>query len=278
MFFSKFVNGNVINAGDGANEHPTQALLDAFTILEQKGKIEGLNIVILGDILHSRVARSNIYLLNKLGANITLVGPTTLVPKEFEAMGVKVTNNLDSVIENADVINVLRIQLERLKKGLFPSVREYSRFFGLDDKRLQLAKYIGASYVINSKTENVHARLEEITEGYGADVVIEAVGSPATYVMAVDEVAFTGRVICIGYSKTDVSFQTKLFVQKELDIRGSRNALPADFRAVIKYLRNGICPVDELITKEVKPEGGLDAMKEWAANPGKVFRILVKFN
>src|SRR5574344_62655 len=148
----------------------------------------------------------------------------------------------------------------------------------LDDKKLQLAKYIGASYVINSKTENVHARLEEITEGYGADVVIEAVGSPATYVMAVDEVAFTGRVICIGYSKTDVSFQTKLFVQKELDIRGSRNALPADFRAVIKYLRNGICPVDELITKEVKPEGGLDAMKEWAANPGKVFRILVKFN
>lgn len=148
----------------------------------------------------------------------------------------------------------------------------------LNDKKLQLAKYIGASYVINSKTENVHARLEEITEGYGADVVIEAVGSPATYVMAVDEVAFTGRVICIGYSKTDVSFQTKLFVQKELDIRGSRNALPADFRAVIKYLRNGICPVDELITKEVKPEGGLDAMKEWAANPGKVFRILVKFN
>lgn len=148
----------------------------------------------------------------------------------------------------------------------------------LDDEKLQLARKIGAAYSINSKTENVHEQLQEITEGMGVDVVIEAVGSPVTYVMAINEVSFTGRVVYIGYSKTDVSFQTKLFVQKELDIRGSRNALPADFRAVIKYLREGICPVDELITKEVSPEAGFEAMKEWAANPGKVFRILVNFN
>src|SRR5574344_2496081 len=148
----------------------------------------------------------------------------------------------------------------------------------LDDEKLQLAKKIGAAYSINSKTENVHEQLQEITEGMGVDVVIEAVGSPVTYVMAINEVSFTGRVVYIGYSKTDVSFQTKLFVQKELDIHGARNALPADFRAVIKYLREGICPVDELITKEVSPEAGFEAMKEWAANPGKVFRILVNFN
>ena len=147
----------------------------------------------------------------------------------------------------------------------------------LDDEKLALAKRVGAAYTINSKTEDVHARLLEFTEGLGPDVVIEAVGSPVTYVTAVNEVAFTGRVVCIGYAKTDISFQTKLFVQKEMDIRGSRNALPADFRAVIRYINKGNCPVDELISKIVEPEGALDAMQEWAAAPGKVFRILVKF-
>jgi len=146
----------------------------------------------------------------------------------------------------------------------------------LDDEKLDLAKRMGASYAVNSKTENVHQRMQEITEGFGADVVIEAVGSPATYVMAVDEVGFTGRVVCIGYAKNEVAFQTKYFVQKELDIRGSRNALPADFRAVINYMNTGNCPVDELITKIVKPEDTLQAMEEWVANPGKVFRILVE--
>ena len=134
-----------------------------------------------------------------------------------------------------------------------------------------------ASYVINSKTENVHERMQQITEGFGADVVIEAVGSPVTYVMAVDEVGFTGRVVCIGYAKSEVAFQTKYFVQKELDIRGSRNALPADFRAVINYMKEGNCPVEELISRIAKPEGALEAMQEWTANPGKVFRILVEF-
>ena len=143
----------------------------------------------------------------------------------------------------------------------------------LDDEKLVLAKRVGASYAVNSKTENVHERIQEITAGFGADVVIEAVGSPVTYVMAVDEVGFTGRVVCIGYAKKEVAFH---FVQKELDIRGSRNALPADFRAVINYMKEGKCPVEELISKIAKPEDALEAMKEWAADPGKVFRILVE--
>lgn len=148
----------------------------------------------------------------------------------------------------------------------------------LDDEKLELARKVGATYVINSKTENVHERMLQLTDGLGADVVIEAVGSPATYVMAVDEVGFTGRVVCIGYAKSPVEFQTKLFVQKELDIRGSRNALPADFRAVINYLQTGVCPIDKLISRIAQPEEAAAAMADWAAAPGKVFRILVKFN
>lgn len=147
----------------------------------------------------------------------------------------------------------------------------------IDDEKLALAKRVGATYVINSQTEEVHQRLQALTAGLGPDVVIEAVGSPATYVMAVDEVAFTGRVVCIGYAKSEVAFQTKLFVQKELDIRGSRNALPADFRAVVSYMKQGTCPKDELISTIVSPQGALQAMQEWAAAPGKVFRVLVKF-
>lgn len=147
----------------------------------------------------------------------------------------------------------------------------------LDDEKLALARKVGAAHTINSKTENVHERVLELTAGQGADVVIEAVGSPATYLMAVDEVAFTGRVVCIGYAKSEVPFQTKFFVQKELDIRGSRNALPEDFRAVIKFLNQGNCPVEQLISRVIKPEEAGEALKAWSENPGKVFRILVEF-
>ena len=147
----------------------------------------------------------------------------------------------------------------------------------IDDEKLALAKEMGASYTINTKTEDVHARLLEITSGFGPDVIIEAVGSTPTYQMAVNEVAFTGRVVCIGYAKSDVSFETKYFVQKELDIRGSRNAQPQDFRAVIHYLERGTCPVDRLISAEVSPEEAPEALRKWEENPGKVFRILVKF-
>lgn len=147
----------------------------------------------------------------------------------------------------------------------------------IDDEKLLLARRLGAAYTLNSRTEDVHARLLEMTSGFGPDVVIEAVGSAPTYQMAVGEVAFTGRVVCIGYAKTEVSFQTKYFVQKELDIRGSRNALPSDFRAVIHYLERGTCPVDELISREVSPADAAAAMEQWAGQPGKVFRILVRF-
>ena len=147
----------------------------------------------------------------------------------------------------------------------------------IDDSKLALARQMGASYTINTKTEDVHQRLLEITGGFGPDVIIEAVGSTVTYQMAVDEVAFTGRVVCIGYAKAEVSFQTKYFVQKELDIRGSRNAMPQDFRAVIHYLERGTCPTETLITKVVRPEEALTAMQWWSQNPGKVFRIIVEF-
>ena len=148
----------------------------------------------------------------------------------------------------------------------------------IDDEKLALAREMGATYTVNTLTEDAHARLQEMTSGFGPDVVIEAVGSIPTYQMAVNEVAFTGRVVCIGYAKSEVSFQTKYFVQKELDIRGSRNAQPSDFRAVIHYLERGTCPVDRLISSEVKPEEALGAMQKWAEAPGKVFRILVDFN
>ena len=147
----------------------------------------------------------------------------------------------------------------------------------IDDEKLALAKKMGAAYTVNTRTEDVHQRLQELTGGYGPDVVIEAVGSVPTYQLAVNEVAFTGRVTCIGYAKSEVSLQTKYFVQKELDIRGSRNAMPEDFRAVIHYLERDTCPTDELITRVVRPEEALDTMQWWSQNPGKVFRILVEF-
>ena len=147
----------------------------------------------------------------------------------------------------------------------------------IDDEKLALAREAGAAYTVNTMTDDVHAKIQEITGGLGADVVIEAVGSPVTYVMAVNEVGFTGCVTCIGYAKSEVAFQTKLFVQKELDIRGSRNATPADFRAVINCINTGRYPVEKFISRVVKPEQAAEAMKEWSENPGKVFRILVEF-
>lgn len=128
---AKAVSACIINAGDGAHEHPTQALLDIFTIREKKGHIKDLNISIIGDIAHSRVARSNVLGLLKLGANVTLCGPKTLIPMEIEKMGVKVTYDLAEALNNADVVNVLRIQLERQKKGLFPTIREYIKKYGI---------------------------------------------------------------------------------------------------------------------------------------------------
>ncbi len=135
-FLARFLRASVVNAGDGAHEHPTQALLDAFTIREKKGKIAGLKVTILGDILYSRVARSNIWALTKLGAKVTLCGPPTLVPKAFEQMGCRVTHCVEEAIADADIINLLRIQHERQRKTMFPSLGEYTSLFGLNPARL----------------------------------------------------------------------------------------------------------------------------------------------
>jgi aspartate carbamoyltransferase catalytic subunit len=139
-FLARFLEASVINAGDGAHEHPTQALLDAFTIREKKGRIEGLNVTILGDILYSRVARSNIWAMTKLGARVTLCGPSTLVPRVFEQMGCRVTYDVGEAIAGADIINLLRIQHERQRRTMFPSIGEYTSLFGLTRARLAKSK------------------------------------------------------------------------------------------------------------------------------------------
>jgi aspartate carbamoyltransferase catalytic subunit len=139
-FAAQILKPIVINAGDGAHEHPTQGLLDMFTVLQYKNRIEGLKVVIVGDILHSRVARSNIWGMKALGADVHVAGPTTLLAREMECMGITVHTSVEEAIEAADVINVLRIQKERQGKGLFPSTREYARLFGINARRLKLAK------------------------------------------------------------------------------------------------------------------------------------------
>lgn len=139
-FLSRFLSASVINAGDGAHEHPTQALLDVFTMQEKKGEIKGLNVTILGDIQYSRVARSNIWALLKLGANVTLCGPSTLVPRHFEEIGCRVTHKLEEAIADADIINLLRIQHERQRQTSFPSIGEYTNLFGLTKSRLESTK------------------------------------------------------------------------------------------------------------------------------------------
>jgi len=140
---AKASRASIVNAGDGSNEHPTQALLDAMTIYEHKGRISGLKVAILGDILHSRVARSNIYLLTKLGAEVHVAGPNTLVPNEFKYLvrsGLKICENIEAAICGADVVMVLRIQKERMSEAFFPTMREYSIHYGLTKERLKLAK------------------------------------------------------------------------------------------------------------------------------------------
>lgn len=137
---SRSVSPSIINAGDGSHEHPTQGLLDIFTIKEHKKKIAGLNVSIIGDLAHSRVARSNIWGLTKLGAKVTVCGPATLMPVEVEKLGVKVTHDIREAIEGADVISLLRIQTERQSQNLLPSIREYAMRFGLDAEKMKYAK------------------------------------------------------------------------------------------------------------------------------------------
>ena len=139
-FLARSVNCSIVNAGDGAHAHPTQALLDVFTIRERRGELKGLNVTILGDIVYSRVARSNIWALTKLGANVTLCGPPTLVPGVFREMGCRVTHDVDDALEDADIVNLLRIQHERQRRTMFPSLGEYAGLFGLTRARLDRVK------------------------------------------------------------------------------------------------------------------------------------------
>jgi aspartate carbamoyltransferase catalytic subunit len=136
VFLSKHVNAKIINAGDGTHEHPTQALLDCYSIREKFGEVKGKKVVILGDVLHSRVALSNIYALKLLGAEVMLCGPTTLIPKYAKSLGVKVSHNLKEALEWADVVNALRVQNERMDVSYFPSTREYAKLFGINKKIL----------------------------------------------------------------------------------------------------------------------------------------------
>ena len=145
MMLADKISCGILNAGDGAHSHPTQALLDMFTIREKKGSIKGLKVAIVGDILHSRVARSDAWGLLKLGAEVRFAGPSTLVPREFEAMGVKVYHNLKEAVEGADVVNLLRIQHERQQAGFFPSTGEYAKFFGLNE---ETEKYLNPDTLI----------------------------------------------------------------------------------------------------------------------------------
>jgi len=138
-FLAKHTRCSIINAGDGPHEHPTQALLDAYTIRKEKGELAGLKVAIIGDVLNSRVARSNLLLLTRMGAEVTVCGPPTLLPRHLETLGCRVTHRLEPAIEGVDVIMALRIQMERMRGGFFPSMREYATLYGINSERLTLA-------------------------------------------------------------------------------------------------------------------------------------------
>lgn len=182
-FLARVINASVINAGDGAHEHPTQALLDLFTIRERRGEIKGLNVTILGDILYSRVARSDIWALTKLGANVTLCGPSTLVPKVFEEMGCRVTHDVEEAIREADIINLLRIQHERQRKTMFPSLNEYSRLFGLNKARLSRTR--PDALIMHPGPINRGVEIDSQIADCGRSVILEQVTNGLAVRMAV---------------------------------------------------------------------------------------------
>lgn len=182
-FLSRVLNASVVNAGDGAHEHPTQALLDAFTIREKKGRIAGLKVTILGDILFSRVARSNIWILQKLGAKVTLCGPSTLVPRTFEQMGCKVTHDVEEAISDADIINLLRIQHERQRKTMFPGLGEYTSLFGLNQERF--ARIHPDALIMHPGPINRGVEIDSDIADCGRSVILQQVTNGLAVRMAV---------------------------------------------------------------------------------------------
>ncbi len=191
-FLADRLQASVINAGDGAHEHPTQALLDAFTIREKKGRIEGLHVAIIGDILFSRVARSNIHALTKLGARVTLVGPSTLVPRTFEKLGVAVTHDIDSIIADVDVVNLLRIQHERQRKEYFPSLGEYTALFGLTKQRAENLK--PDALIMHPGPINRGVEIDSDVADSGRSVILDQVTNGLAVRMAV-------LYLCAGVEK-----------------------------------------------------------------------------
>jgi aspartate carbamoyltransferase catalytic subunit len=182
-FLAKHGKTSIVNAGDGAHEHPTQALLDAFTIRRKKARIAGLKVAIVGDILHSRVARSNVLLLVKMGANVTVCGPPTLLPRGLAQLGATVTHRMDEAVEGADVVMMLRIQRERMKGGFFPTLREYAAFYGLDATRMKRA----ASDAIVMHPGPINRGVEimgDVADG-SASVILDQVRSGVAVRMAV---------------------------------------------------------------------------------------------
>ena len=180
---SQHTKCGVLNAGDGAHSHPTQALLDIFTMREKFGKIEGLKVSIIGDIVHSRVARSNIWGLLKLGAEVTVAGPCTLVPKEFEKAGVRVCHNLKDALVGADVINLLRIQMERQHAGFFPSINEYSKSFGLNSETIKLVR--PEALIMHPGPINRGVEIESVIADGPQSVILEQVTNGLAVRMAV---------------------------------------------------------------------------------------------
>jgi aspartate carbamoyltransferase catalytic subunit len=183
QFLAERLQASIINAGDGAHEHPTQALLDTFTIREKLGRIAGIHVVIIGDILFSRVARSNIHALTKLGARVTLVGPPTLVPKQFEHLGVTVSTDLDAVLPDADVVNLLRIQHERQRKEYFPSLGEYTSLFGLTKARAEKLK--PEALIMHPGPVNRGVEIDSDLADSGRSVILDQVTNGLAVRMAV---------------------------------------------------------------------------------------------
>lgn len=182
-FLARHCRSSIVNAGDGAHEHPTQALLDAFTIRRHKGRLAGLRVTIVGDILHSRVARSNVHLLSAMGADVTLCGPPTLVPREMARPGVRLSHRMEEAVEGADVVMMLRIQLERMRAGYFPTLREYAALYGLTEDRLRRASpeaIVMHPGPINRGVEimgdvadgNASVILEQVTNGVAARMAV----------------------------------------------------------------------------------------------------------
>jgi aspartate carbamoyltransferase catalytic subunit len=190
---SEKVNCAVINAGDGSHEHPTQALLDALTIRRRRGRLSGLIVAICGDILHSRVARSNIHLLTTMGAQVRVVAPRTLLPPCVERLGVDVFHDMREGLKDCDIIMMLRLQTERMRKNYFPSIREYFRFFGLDYEKLALAK--DQALIMHPGPMNRGVEIDSVVaDDYGRSVIREQVEMGVAVRMACLELLIGNRV------------------------------------------------------------------------------------